>query len=101
MPNGFAEKDRAMKPKTVLQIVTDHLTANGYHGLVAEDRECACELGDLAPCESLGESCEAGWFDLRRCPNDSEDSAVFLITTNPDDALSPEQAAEFLAGRGK
>jgi hypothetical protein len=86
--------------KTVLQIVTDHLTTNGYHGLVADDRECACELGDLAPCESLGDSCEAGWF-AKGWPYEPDDNGEFTITVNPDDAMTPAEAAEFLAGRGK
>lgn len=36
--------------KTVRQIVGEWLVANGYDGLVAEDRECGCLVDDLSPC---------------------------------------------------
>ena len=45
---------------TVLEIVKKYLETNGYDGLVAEDRECACETDDLAPCGEIRGDCEAG-----------------------------------------
>lgn len=46
---------------TVLEIVEAHLRANGYDGLVSEDRECACLVSDLAPCGEMMETCVAGY----------------------------------------
>jgi hypothetical protein len=38
-----------MSDKTVLDIVSEYLKANGFDGLTDDD-ECGCTLGDLAPC---------------------------------------------------
>lgn len=46
--------------KTVIWIVRDWLTANGYDGLCSNNRECACCTDDLAPCGNIGDDCEAG-----------------------------------------
>jgi hypothetical protein len=52
----------------VIKIIAEHLTANGYGGLAAEDAECGCELADLAPCGNVGHLCEPGYkhFDPRK-----------------------------------
>jgi len=49
-----------MKPKTVKEIVTEYLEANGYDGLCCED--CGCRLGDLFCCcdSAAVDSCEPG-----------------------------------------
>ena len=47
--------------KTVIQIVAHYLKTNKYDGLVSEDRECACDLSDLAPCMEIGLGCQAGY----------------------------------------
>lgn len=65
-----------MQTKTVLAIVEDYLKCNGFDGLVAGDRECACILADLAPCGDVGDDCEAGW--LAADPGDSE----FVVTVD-------------------
>ena len=36
--------------KRVIEIVSEHLVAGGFDGLLHSDVECACELGDLKPC---------------------------------------------------
>lgn len=41
-------------------IVQEYLEANGYDGLCQEEGECACELGDLAPCGQIEMGCIAG-----------------------------------------
>lgn len=46
---------------TVRDLVLVQLKAGGYEGLVHEDRECACALDDLMPCEDQVIGCEAGW----------------------------------------
>lgn len=43
----------------VIEIVAEHLRANGYTGLRNEG-ECGCELGDLAPCGTDFAQCEPG-----------------------------------------
>ena len=45
----------------VKDIVGEWLKANGYDGLVSDDRECGCVLADLAPCSGMGEHCEAAY----------------------------------------
>jgi hypothetical protein len=44
----------------VIEIVTSYLIANGYDGLVEEFGECACLVGDPAPCGQISDSCRAG-----------------------------------------
>lgn len=44
----------------VMSMVEEYLKTNGYDGLLQADGECACLLGDLAPCGELYASCRAG-----------------------------------------
>ena len=44
---------------TVLEIVEKYLRDNGYDGLYLPG-ECACKIGDLAPCGEINEDCRAG-----------------------------------------
>lgn len=60
----------------VIDIVYEWLEQNGYDGLVDVDNECGCQLSDLAPCEMLGQDCEAGY--KRIVGNRPQD---FIITT--------------------
>lgn len=41
--------------KTVSDIMTDYLKANGFDGLVGDD--CGCQLGDLFPCDCCSRNC--------------------------------------------
>jgi hypothetical protein len=45
---------------TALDILHDWLKTNGYDGLVDDNGECGCELGNLVMCESDPTSCIAG-----------------------------------------
>ncbi len=45
----------------VQQIVEKHLCDNGYDGLVNTQFECACFVGDIAPCGDMAEECQAGY----------------------------------------
>jgi len=45
----------------VNKIVLDFLKQNGYDGLYNPDSECACLVSDLAPCDEMTDSCEAGY----------------------------------------
>ena len=48
-----------MSGKTVLEIVTEYLGANGFDGLWYDD-ECGCCVEDLAPCGEINGQCRAG-----------------------------------------
>lgn len=45
----------------VIEIVSAHLIANGFDGLVQPAAECGCELGDLAPCAGCIDTCEPAY----------------------------------------
>lgn len=45
----------------VTEMLEAYLTANGYGGLYNKDVPCACEIGDLAPCDDIGQECTAGY----------------------------------------
>ena len=47
---------------TLIEIVTQYLRANGYDGLYHSDGECACEVGDLWPCDNPNGDCKAGHY---------------------------------------
>ena len=44
---------------TVLEMIEHYLRENGYDGLY-NPGECACLVGDLAPCGEVGHDCMAG-----------------------------------------
>ena len=46
---------------TVIQIVAEHLRANGYTGLVQVDAPCGCCIDDLHPCGDNFSTCDAGY----------------------------------------
>ena len=48
-----------MEALTVKEIVEAYLKANNFDGLFA-DGLCSCEVGDLAPCGEMQETCQAG-----------------------------------------
>lgn len=43
--------------KDVIDMVAEKLTEDGFDGLVNDNGECGCELGDLAPCGQIESSC--------------------------------------------
>jgi len=47
--------------KTVEDIVAEWLTEHGYDGLYDGDADCACLLGDVAPCGGPFGDCKAGY----------------------------------------
>lgn len=38
-------------------VICEYLKRYGYDGLVSEDRECGCIIGDLFPCDAVFENC--------------------------------------------
>lgn len=47
---------------TVNELVTKHLNEGGYDGLYSEICDCACKLGDLAPCDGFQADCTPGYL---------------------------------------
>ena len=45
----------------VIQLVTFALKQEGYDGLQQAFSDCACEIGDIAPCGNIGHDCSAGY----------------------------------------
>lgn len=60
-------------------MVSDRLRADGFDGLVSEDRDCGCVLGDLAPCGEIREDCEAA----HRQPAPGAYGSDFLMFAGP------------------
>lgn len=46
---------------TMIEMVENALKAGGYDGLFNVDGECACEIGDLFPCDRPDAHCRAGY----------------------------------------
>jgi len=44
----------------IAEMIESHLRENGFDGLY-NDAECACELGDLFPCNEIFPDCMAGY----------------------------------------
>ncbi len=45
----------------VKEIVEKFLKENNYDGLISDDSECACIIGELSPCGEMNEHCEPGY----------------------------------------
>jgi hypothetical protein len=45
----------------VIKLIESGLQQAGYDGLQQPFGECACEIGDLAPCGNVGHDCLAGY----------------------------------------
>lgn len=57
-----------MSNPTIKEIVAQYLKANGYDGLYNECGECACLIGDLAPCGEMSGECVSGY--KAKCDDD-------------------------------
>lgn len=61
-----------------IEIISGFLKMNGYDGLCNPDRECGCEIGDLAPCSEYFAACEPAYkIDL---PPGDERGAWLMVT---------------------
>ena len=61
---------------TVIEIVKEHLVANGFDGLVQVDAECGCLCDDLAPCGGDYSACEPGYRGVHEEGN-ADDWAMY------------------------
>lgn len=50
-----------MKDINVKTIVEHDLKTNGYDGLFNSCTDCCCNVGDIAPCNSIQCECQAGY----------------------------------------
>lgn len=57
---------------TVIEMVAAALKSGGFDGLFNTDGECACQVGDLAPCGEICEGCEAGYYTETGCGPECE-----------------------------
>ena len=56
--------------KTVQEIVSDYLEANGYDGLYDPDGECGCTLGDFMLCLDPKDCVPAYRQECSKCEHD-------------------------------
>jgi len=58
-----------MSKKTLLvgDIIEIYLAENGFDGLVSDDCECACKLGELFPCGNVYQDCCPGYKTACDC----------------------------------
>lgn len=73
---------------TVIEIIAEHLTANGYDGLVNDGLECGCELGELESCDGLKSDCQPAY---RGASLNAEDD--WMMYASKDAAASSLQEA--------
>jgi hypothetical protein len=78
---GTADRKETMR---VIEIVSEHLKANGFDGLVNGDAPCGCDLERLQPCGMDFSSCEPGYkhMDPRR-PGDPHAWAIWKTKSPP------------------
>ncbi len=50
-----------MTTPDVPELVEIALKKEGFDGLFSDDGECACLIGDIAPCGEIGHHCQAGY----------------------------------------
>ncbi len=72
MPN---DKPEIYEPPEVPEMVEGFLKQNGYDGLF-QSGECACLIGDIAPCGEIHPDCKAGYkSDCRGFITEEEEDA--------------------------
>ena len=70
----------------VIELLEKSLRENGFDGLVQEDNECACKIGELVPCESDFSKCRAGYL----VPCSCGEGCDFHITAIRPTPLAPD-----------
>jgi hypothetical protein len=86
-----------MKSETVIDMVRARIINLGHDGLVSESRECACLVGDLAPCGEINERCESG-IRSDGCTPDCGNGCDFHITAICGDGSPVDPNAPYPAG---
>lgn len=76
--------------RTVNNILSEWLRANGFDGLSNLDYECGCELADLVPCGSDCSQCEPAY---KRAHSNGLD---FVMTTNRSQTFTDEEIEALL-----
>ena len=79
-------KLQAVTGKTAKDIIESYLSAHGYDGLVADDCECGCEVGELILCDGPFDTCCPG----HRGP-DPEGECDWLIYHTPEAAEAAKE----------
>lgn len=74
---------KVIKNITVLGIIEEYLKKNGYDGLYSPDDECACGIGDLAPCTDIQGECMPGYRG-NVCPSWCGEGCDYHIFTSKD-----------------
>jgi len=77
---------------TVKDIVTAHLKAHGFDGLCNQFGECACQLGDLFPCESPVDECQPGYLGPSPDPDDDNDFGIYATREAVEEAKAAQAA---------
>lgn len=83
----------------VREMLEKSLRENGFDGLVHEEGECACQIGELVPCESDFTSCHPGYKVACQCGNgcDFHITETRLTKREPDEShVAPNPANFFL-----
>jgi len=70
-----------------IEIINEHLKANGYDGLCTEG--CGCEVGDLAPCGLNLSDCESAF------KHTDPSNPTFWVMTPKNQPPTAEQWEEF------
>lgn len=71
----------------VREMLEKSLRESGFDGLLHEDGECACQIGDLVPCESDFTTCRPGYKVACHC----EMGCDFHITEARPTQLAPDK----------
>ena len=50
------------EPLDVIGIIIKYLEDNKYDGLCNGERECGCNIDDIAPCGEVGHVCNPAWL---------------------------------------
>ncbi len=70
----------------VREMLEKSLRESGFDGLLHEDGECACQIGDLVPCESDFTTCRPGYKVACHCAMGCD----FHITEARPTQLAPD-----------
>lgn len=73
------------KEWNLVELLERGLRAESFDGLYSDDGECACLVGNLAPCGEPSPRCAAGYV-TKECPEGLDPEAEFFIVPNRPNA---------------